>query len=433
MSEPNLHAAPPERLREDAELGPLIDSGNRDFARGLDEAAAFQRLAERLERSKERPRSHRVAWGTALGVAAVIALASASVLRDAKNDHVTLSAEVGRTETRAVSEAVPEIEPTVEPTAPGESEEALAARNSEAARLAKAREISAARLPENLTETPAPSPLETPPAPARAEPSRDIEAPAPARRGDEPRAPDVQRPRSKPAPEKDRAHAAPPSTSRQLARGGAVAPAQPRQGTLSTPATRINCLEEAGRDARAAELCFAQRATGAGLSAEMALYEMARLRRDVLRDALGALNALNDYRQRFPLGSLRHEVDITRIELLSQLGRSREALRESEALLFSPSGRERAAELHVLRGNVFRHDLSDQAAAALEYSLAEPFGGTLGAEASRLRGQSLEALGDLPGALAAYRRYVASSAPAARRHDVARRIEQLSARTAPKK
>jgi len=431
MSE-NLHTAPPERLREDAELGPLIDGSNRDFARGLDEAAAFQRLAERLERSKERPRSHRVAWGAALGVAAVIALASAPLLRQS-NDHVTLSPEVGRTETRAVSEPVaPELVPTVEPQAPGEAEGALAARNTDAARLAKAREISAARLPEKLTETPAPSPLETPADAARAEPRRDLDAPAPARLGDDRPAPDVKPPRSKPAPEKTRAHATPQSASRQLARGAAM-PAQPRPNATATEATRINCLEEAGRDARAAELCFAQRATGAGLSAEMALYEMARLRRDVLRDALGALNALNDYRQRFPLGSLRHEVDITRIELLGQLGRSREALRESEALLFSPSGRERAAELHMLRGNVFRHDLSDQAAAALEYSLAEPFGGTLGAEASRLRGQSLEALGDLPGALAAYRRYLASSAPSARRNEVARRVEQLSARTAPRK
>jgi hypothetical protein len=183
---------------------------------------------------------------------------------------------------------------------------------------------------------------------------------------------------------------------------------------------------------RAAEQCFGQRASGSGLSAEMALYEMARLRRDMLRDGAGALSALDDYRKRFPQGSLRHEVDITRVELLSDLGQGRQALRESEALLASATGRERAAELHMLRGNIYRHDLSDWKAGADEYAQAETFGGTAGAEATRLRGVRLEALGDSEGALAAYRRYLdLAGAEKSRKAEVARRIEALTAGLKP--
>jgi hypothetical protein len=131
--------------------------------------------------------------------------------------------------------------------------------------------------------------------------------------------------------------------------------------------------------------------------------------------------------QRFPQGSLRHEIDITRVELLSDLGQGRQALRESEALLASATGRERAAELHMLRGNIYRHDSSDWKSAADEYAQAETFGGRVGAEATRLRGVSLEALGDADGALAAYRRYLDhAGAEKSRKAEVNRRVEALA-------
>ena len=154
---------------------------------------------------------------------------------------------------------------------------------------------------------------------------------------------------------------------------------------------------------------------------------MARLRRDALHDPNGALAALDDYRQRFPSGSLRNEVALSRLELLSQLGRGREALRESEALLASAKGEERAAELHMLRGNVYRSDLGDFRAAAREYEQAEARGGAQGAEATRLRGASLEAAGDSAGALQAYRRYLGLPG-VEKRTEVARRVEALVAR-----
>ena len=186
-----------------------------------------------------------------------------------------------------------------------------------------------------------------------------------------------------------------------------------------------DCLELARRgESRAAERCFDRRATGSGLGAEMALYEVARLRRDVLSDAVGALAALSAYRERFARGSLRNEVDLSRVELLADLGRSADALRESAALLGAASGRERAAELHQLRGDVYRRQLGDLRAAAAEYAQVEALGGARGAEASRSLGACLEGLGDIPGALAAYRRYVREPG---RPHaaEIQRRIDRL--------
>jgi hypothetical protein len=167
----------------------------------------------------------------------------------------------------------------------------------------------------------------------------------------------------------------------------------------------------------------------------MALYELARLRRDVLGDARGALAAASEYRARFPNGSLRNEVDISRVELLADLDQGRQALDESAALLASPGGRERAAELHLLRGNIYRNTLKNPKLAAAEYGKAAASGGRLGAEASRLLGACLEALGDEQGAIAAYQRYLAIPGQP-RADEVKQHIDALTAgapreRTAP--
>ena len=220
-----------------------------------------------------------------------------------------------------------------------------------------------------------------------------------------------------------------PATPPRAARASEAGPGVgsiPGKRQLARSAPREDCLELARRgDPRAAERCFDQRAAGSGLGAEMALYEMARLRRDVLRDAVGALAALSAYRERFEEGSLRNEVDLSRVELLAELGRSGDALRESAALLAGSAGRERAAELHLLRGDIFQRDVQDLRAAAAEYAQAEALGGSRGAEASRRLGACLEALGDRAGALAAYRRYAAEPG---RPHaaEVSRRIDRLA-------
>ena len=91
----------------------------------------------------------------------------------------------------------------------------------------------------------------------------------------------------------------------------------------------------------------------------------------------------------------------------------------------SPDGRVRAAELHVLRGNMYRTALSDLNAAASEFARAERLGGPLGAEATYLRGTCLEALGNRRAALEAYERYL-STPRRPRAAEVRRRIAALS-------
>jgi len=148
-----------------------------------------------------------------------------------------------------------------------------------------------------------------------------------------------------------------------------------------------------------------KRAEGSGLGAEMALYEVARLRRDVLADPTGALAALAEYRRRFPAGALRREADMSQLELLLQLGRSDEALRQSDELLSSSSSGERAAELHLLRGNILRKAQSRFADAEHEYQLAER-AGARGGEVTYFRALCLEALGRAPEAAALFRQYL---------------------------
>jgi tetratricopeptide repeat protein len=400
--EPEPFAPEPQRLVHDPALGPVLDRANREYKSALDEHAAFQRLSERLEpRSRSLGAWPRATLGAAFGLAAGVALVWAAFGE------------------RAPGIAFgPEVKVLHAPSPP-------ALGSLEGAPLATA-----------PLDVPAPDTRE------RSEALHPPPTPSPSRgrQSLEPSQPEVVRP-ALPAPTPDPTKAAPPRSSAagdgarstspagsaHRSTHGAAQGAALHERDTSAIAAQANCLDFARKgEPRSAELCFNQQAAGAGLSAEMALYEMARLRRDVLRDATGALGALDEYRQRFPRGTLRNEVNISRVELLSQLGRGREALRESEALLDSASGRERAAELHVLRGNVFRHDLADLAAAILEYAQAEPFGGSLGAEASRLRGMSLEAMGDRDGALAAYRRYL-NSPDQPRRADVLRRVQALTA------
>jgi hypothetical protein len=159
-----------------------------------------------------------------------------------------------------------------------------------------------------------------------------------------------------------------------------------------------------GGEPQKAEACYLTRSSGSGLEAETALLEVARLRRDVLGDSAGALQALDSYRNRFPNGSLRGEADIAHVALLTRLGRQTEALAESQRLLDSPNGRERAFELRMLRGNLHRKS-GNVAPAAQEFAHAEALDGS-NSEATYFRGVCLEELGDAAGAAAAYRRYL---------------------------
>ena len=172
-------------------------------------------------------------------------------------------------------------------------------------------------------------------------------------------------------------------------------------------AVEQNCLALAReRRARDAEHCFEARASGSGLGAEMALFELSRLRSDVLNDPPGALAALKEYRSRFPGGSLRAEANLSYVHLLSRLGRHGEVITEIGKLLQTATGRERSHELRMLRANTLRTQLRDFASAEREYAALETSGGKLSLEATYYRGVCLQAMGSLGPAAAAYRRYL---------------------------
>lgn len=176
---------------------------------------------------------------------------------------------------------------------------------------------------------------------------------------------------------------------------------------------------------RRAEACFRQQASGQGLDAEVGLYELARLRRDALGDTAGALRALEDHRRRFPGGALRAEVDASYLSLLVRVGRASEALAESERILGSSAGAERAYELRMLRGQLLQNSLGSLDRARAEFELAEQAPGAR-AEASYYHGVSLEGLGQLAAARAAYERYLAKAPSGRHAADVKQRLERLS-------
>ena len=157
----------------------------------------------------------------------------------------------------------------------------------------------------------------------------------------------------------------------------------------------------------------------------MALYEVARLRRDVLADERGALEALGVYRSRFSGGSLRREVDMLQLELLIEVGRTADALRESAALLASSATGKRAGELHLWRGHIFRQKLGDLRAAEREYAQAEQSEGARRVDASYFRGLCLQALGDDAAAASAYQRYLEQRGQS-HANDARKRLQELS-------
>ena len=101
--------------------------------------------------------------------------------------------------------------------------------------------------------------------------------------------------------------------------------------------------------ARAALDCYAKLGAGAGMTAELALFEQARLEGKVLRRPERALRVLDDYRRRFPHGSLRAEVMLAQIDWLLGSGDSARALQVVSEALGSGLLRERTAELERLQ------------------------------------------------------------------------------------
>jgi hypothetical protein len=353
----------PRLLAQRDELARALGAANQEFSGEIDEGAAFQSLSERLHAPPVRARFFRLA------VPAVAALAVLAILSLFRREPVSIVAERidrGKSAPVGVVSAVSNARPAPSPKS---SPSALPVSS-----LARKRPVATRGnvMPDRATPQPSPS-TRTPDKPDVA---RAIAAERPDTHAEALAGPDCL----------------------SLARSGAT---------------------------REAEACFVERARGSGLGAEMALYELGRLRRDVLGDSRGALAALEQHAARFPSGSLRREVEMSALGLLVQLGRSREALARSSALLESQSGGERRAELHLFRGQVFRRNLNDIRAAEREYAQAEALAGSTAAEATYLRGLCLEALAEPRAASEAYRRYLEKpSRP--RAADVQRRLDRLA-------
>lgn len=98
--------------------------------------------------------------------------------------------------------------------------------------------------------------------------------------------------------------------------------------------------------------CYQILANGSGMTAELALFEQARLEGKVLRRPERALSTLSEYRRRFPNGSLRGEVMLAQIDWLQAAGDSARALEVVDEALASGLLREREAELLRLRATL---------------------------------------------------------------------------------
>jgi hypothetical protein len=202
---------------------------------------------------------------------------------------------------------------------------------------------------------------------------------------------------------------------------------RPAIAAVPPAAPPSRCAARAGRDPRGALDCYLAEARGKGLTAEVALYEAARLRRETLGDAAGALAALREHRRRFPVGVLAPEVDLSIAEVLPKLGRYQEALMEVTALLDARPTGERLGELLLLRGHILREGLSDHAAAERAYAGAAETHGMrrhVGDGAEFWRAVCLEALGRVPDARLAYTRYL-SRLDAAHAGEAKRRLTAL--------
>jgi hypothetical protein len=128
-----------------------------------------------------------------------------------------------------------------------------------------------------------------------------------------------------------------------------------------------------GGDFQGAVGCYDRIAAGAGVGAELALYEKARLEARGLGNKSAALRTLSQHQARFGSGSLATEVAMTRIELLVGTGQHAGALTAIDQALGSRAGRERGGDLHALKGDLLRR--SGECMGALhEYAAAEASG-----------------------------------------------------------
>jgi TolA-binding protein len=114
---------------------------------------------------------------------------------------------------------------------------------------------------------------------------------------------------------------------------------------------RAEAAEAQGSYGEAAAL-YAELSQRPGPRAGTSLYELARVRRRFLGQPQEAIDALDDYRRRFPDGALALEASLSALEARLALGQDEAALREMDAFLARWPASERAAEVRWLRASL---------------------------------------------------------------------------------
>jgi hypothetical protein len=148
-------------------------------------------------------------------------------------------------------------------------------------------------------------------------------------------------------------HHAEPELQAPLASARVMPSVLPNVAAAAPPAGAKSCVELARAGAAEDAIgCYERLAQGSGVTAELALFEQARLAGKVLRQPARALAALEDYRRRFPNGSLRAEVMLARIDWLLGAGDRAGALGAVDEALASGLLRERTAELTRLQASL---------------------------------------------------------------------------------
>ena len=184
----------------------------------------------------------------------------------------------------------------------------------------------------------------------RAEPTTASELAAPQPSAQSPRETLAERPRE------SRTAAAvkpkPASSAPRVDRHAALAP-RSIAVALEPSGNAKSCAQLAGAGAaRQAVACYQKLSSGSGITAELSLFEQARIEGKVLHDPEHALETLESYRRRFPHGSLRGEVMLAQVDWLLAAGDATRALRVVDEALASGSLSERKAELERLRATL---------------------------------------------------------------------------------
>jgi hypothetical protein len=171
-----------------------------------------------------------------------------------------------------------------------------------------------------------------------------------------------------PRPMRAKTSAAPVALKAAVPRPSAEATGSNGSPPVEAIAKPANEVAEAGGTAKAcaqlaragsaeqARDCYEKLSSGSGMSAELALFEQARLEGKALRKPERALRTLEAHRRRFPQGSLRAEVMLAQIDWLLATGDSVRALQVVDEALASGLLRERTSELERLRTTLAPHE-----------------------------------------------------------------------------